>query len=1622
MVEEELLEPLAISEEDLLNALQLVDALARRGELERLIRVSVEHVAAEVKAVAEELERISSKLLPPVGELDLEAMAGALFGALDPIGQLKSWIADQLKAIASWFSSVVDGVVRNLWNTFIKPAIDAINFIVAGIRDRIAGVVDTISKVAAGITDALKKLGEIGASIAGIVSQIVGSVSGIVSGLKDFIASSLAGIVSTINQVIGPISTALKSAVDALARLPDTVRSIVGGVADAIVKTVSGAIAGIGDTVKGMLSGLIATVSDFFGKIGSAVAGLADQVVKGFGTLGSMVGGVLETLKGLWAAVEGAVKSVAEGIGRAVASLGEQVLGALKGFVGTVTDFFGKIGSAVAGLADQVVKGFSGLLEALKSSVADLWGRVQGAVGALAETISKAIGPIAETVSRGFEEMGKWMAQAGQALQQVGVVITGFVNAVAQLPERIAGFFKWIADAIAAVKEALLNFFKDPIGAIRKALEDVGKWVWNALPDWLKGALEAVGGFFQKVYEWVKEGFEQFLKDPAGTLFKALVNAYTFFFKSILPILGPIFDALRGVLERWFGWMKYAAETGELPEESLLAAAIKGFWDAIPEPLKWIIENVQKALESVWPVLEGVWEVVKRELANLLRDPLGTIWGWLKGLAAFFWEKIRGFLGALWGLIQGFVEWLLRTMAGGLQALYNAIAPPLVSAAQGILNGASTLLGGLVAAGKGLGKAFLGVLEGLFTDVAKSIVAAFGELFERMSRGEKVGEADIIGKILVVGSLYTIALDYAASAAKYAGKLMEHVRWGYIDEVRTQMAAWGTGAQKGYDVTIGVYLAPARIFGELGDYLFDLAASMRHQWFELVPRGLSFALEPAFMLVWREILDKWGMSDLPVSPPALPLVVTAAQRLGIVEELGRAALGYMLAARAALPGGGAAEKLNTYLLYRAYPKWFRQIVMGFTETGEPLGVEVKDRFDNPLWIPLGMVYEMPTPSELAEMMVRDAFASYDDYVKWAVRLGVDPNVARFYYFLRFRYPDPRILWNFAMRAAANMLWYVPTEGERSLASADAQAIGAYVPRAPVELNGDVVTAFRMLTTFLKWQDFASFAWSPGWPSDAWVIADTMADIPSKLDARWLVRFGVTDWLAKLGIKAETKPWEMAEMVLEGAPASELTLDVRLLCKFLQATGLHPYYVPLSAVAEAMSAVVDERTLIRTGVTNLYERGLADHGTLSSLLEDMGTITFAVAYFDMDVGRWREGYVNVPLTFLPAERRLITMRAEIDRHLEVFGKVLSEAARGVRELALRPEEARGLLLGFAAAVADRLSSSMREIVGRDVAFAPDLAYFDLWLKYAEVTADIETTYRLRLLAQRVLGWVIYRVATGYVTEEELEQVIQALLAHYKFTEKEAAAVRELARAVNRIAAAEPQRRVGAEEAAKEAIPTLGTLASMAEYIEVPMDYITRILAERRVEKTYAELWLKYVAARAISSEVNTLVSTFRRIVEYFGLPPTLEKQVKELMRAGGWTERELAIFDLDLSLRRAYRILSTFIPTLRQFAGDAMYLGEWEKLFNDLLVARGLEAEKYKAQADYYRKLIKSRKLWRRINSFITELINCYANGIIDESTLRKELEPFKTFGLDDDEINIIVKIAQYRAARYAAYR
>ena len=151
---------------------------------------------------------------------------------------------------------------------------------------------------------------------------------------------------------------------------------------------------------------------------------------------------------------------------------------------------------------------------------------------------------------------------------------------------------------------------------------------------------------------------------------------------------------------------------------------------------------------------------------------------------------------------------------------------------------------------------------------------------------------------------------------------------------------------------------------------------------------------------------------------------------------------------------------------------------------------------------------------------------------------------------------------------------------------------------------------------------------------------------------------------------------------------------------------------------------------------------------------------------------------------------------------------------------------------------------------------------IWRRYIAVRPLSDDVRSLMYAYLRVIRY-------GYALPKELEDRIKSILSEYGVSEKELE-IRGLAVAL---------------EAMRETIPTLGTLASMAEYIEIPLDYVRKVLEVRRVERTFAQLWVRYVYARMISSEVNAVVSQYRRIYEYFFVPQEVAKKIEEFLTTG-----------------------------------------------------------------------------------------------------------------------------------------
>jgi len=419
------------------------------------------------------------------------------------------------------------------------------------------------------------------------------------------------------------------------------------------------------------------------------------------------------------------------------------------------------------------------------------------------------------------------------------------------------------------------------------------------------------------------------------------------------------------------------------------------------------------------------------------------------------------------------------------------------------------------------------------------------------------------------------------------------------------------------------------------------------------------------------------------------------------------------------------------------------------------------------------------------------------------------------------------LWSFTSRGISGLLWYEPPDTDRKLAETEAEALGAFKPISPFDLNFDASKLLSTFSTYMKWHDYFKASWVQDFTSDSWIMVDNVADIPTKIDQRWMVRWTIYDYVSerlnKVGKGFDTSLREIAQTIMDASAENDkVMMDLTHFCRTLQATGMHPDWVPITAVAETINALADERTLMRTGFINLYERGFLDIKSLEDLLSGFFTASFKVAWFNIKELKWEpEKWINLPVRFLPAERKLLELRSVMDRAELLLRELLSVMwssvrsfihlptkqdmeqykaiyGRAVEELPKRTEE---VLRKYGAgketidrtlkivekvkeyrayeiselitSYVDELNSkfyrnAVKEVTGKEMSLTIDKPWIDLYTKVASMLRDVEAIDRSRYYARYFLWRALGRFERGYISFDEMAEWVHNIIATIRET--------------------------------------------------------------------------------------------------------------------------------------------------------------------------------------------------------------------------------------------------------------
>ncbi|MCL7390071.1 MAG: hypothetical protein LZ173_09120, partial [Thaumarchaeota archaeon] len=634
------------------------------------------------------------------------------------------------------------------------------------------------------------------------------------------------------------------------------------------------------------------------------------------------------------------------------------------------------------------------------------------------------------------------------------------------------------------------------------------------------------------------------------------------------------------------------------------------------------------------------------------------------------------------------------------------------------------------------------------------------------------------------------------------------------------------------------------------------------------------------------------------------------------------------------------------------------------------------------------------------------------------------------------YPPPEKLWTFVARGWSGMLWAtIPTELMDSIQK-EAEKLGAPIPTNARDWNFKAKGLWSALQMYMTWQDYARFTWIPkkyigeaNFTSDNQIILDTLADIPMKIDQRWMVKWGLYEHLAKKGVvfsKGKQSPVsDFAQAILEGDKASEIWMDLSNFTRTLQATGLHPDWVPITAVAEVMNVLADERTLLRTGFMGLFKEGFYDLQSLDVLLDGFITASFKVAYFNSTDMDWvYDKWVNVPVRFLPPERKLIELRALMDRSLDILREIQRDLSNAyVDNIVENANEFKDKLSMVIDAINQYYASDWEAITGKKLPDELKLKYVEAYYKpylgeIREVAGkkigtgllairDVYTVRRIRSWTMRWLGWIMYRVATGLVTSEELNKLVDVLVSYSKLTDTEKKFFKAVFDAMAGITI-------------REYAPTPQQIASLSEYIVIPEDLIKKVFEVKMIGKEWQPMWMQYIAVRPVADDIKALIGTYRRVSLYLKVPEQIEKQVKEYAKLINFTDREWAILSLRNQLEEMlieYRESKReYIPTPMTLASISEVIPSARKFFDAVVEARKIP-EDWKPLWQQY---VTVRPLIDEVRRYVSRAEQLYARFMTDEDAFKTVLSTVADIiGYEAKEVEFILQTARMERTRYA---
>jgi hypothetical protein len=1006
----------------------------------------------------------------------------------------------------------------------------------------------------------------------------------------------------------------------------------------------------------------------------------------------------------------------------------------------------------------------------------------------------------------------------------------------------------------------------------------------------------------------------------------------------------------------------------------------------LENPFGWFCEKIYDTLkgigETIWNTLIYIANVMYTQVSTTFKVIIDFIGKGIKTLAEIVYAAVANAISTIIGILTGMVNVIKDAMKGvgdTIASLMSGSPSPLDS----ILNGLTSAFAPIASL---IYKPFMTavpqyIASTVVLPVVRQAKEQFGisspeELEEGYVQSQTANMFSMAGLVMFSPLMASVGIRALIWNAKAIGSFLENT----IFELLIKISPIGIGGEGRFDVAKAVGAS-------VKQFIWELPKLLEHYESGLVYGMAIWLSQPYVKLMNLQIRN--------IIPIRLP------QEQDLIEIQ-----------RRFLPRDDAKEMVKIVKYYMAIEGYSDFVINRFMEIDKPSTISVTDRFNYTRIIPLSLVYELPSASDVATMMVRDIFASFDDFSKLYHARGMHPDVGALYYFLRFRYPPPERLWNFTVRGLSGLLWATLPNDERQQISKDVDPIHAFWKpsdlKSPTELNFQSDQLLNSFKTYMKWHDYFRGAWIKGFTSDNLIMVDTLADIPTKIDQRWMMKWGIYETLSDNGVTYTSPIQDFTAKYMSNTPTSNIQMDLTNFSRTILATGIHPYWVPVTAVAETMNALTEERTALRTGFIGFFKEGFYNIDALETMLSGFITTSFKIAYFDIQSAKWVTGFINQPVMFLPPERKLLELRALMDRSLDILREIQKDVSTAYQEFIIWDyNEYKSRLTQVIDSINTFYASDYETITGvklpeeLKLEFVED--YYKPYVEALRIWRDVFTIRRARLWTQRWIGWVMYRV--------DVEKLVTYVSSKAKLTDYETDFIRNVMELMYGIAR---------QSTILEYQPTPSTMATLSEYMTLDINLVKQVLVERGLDEIWQKIWLTYITVRPIKADAKALLSTYVKAFRYEVVTKAALDEYVSTLPQYGFTAKEIELItksiDLEEQILDAQTAKTEYIPAPLTLASICEYLPEAREFYSDVVQAKRIP----KRWQELWARYIDIRPLVDDIKRYVSNAEALYVHFMTKKGDFEKILKEASGYlGHTSKEIEFLMKVTEFERYRNA---